>query len=130
MRNTKQREIVLDAVLTSKDHPSADQVYERIHVDHPHISRATVYRNLNLLAETGKIRHLAMPGSGSDRYDWRLEDHSHLVCKSCGRVMDIDSASDPKADHAIARKYGYHGVHHVLIFSGICPQCQKKLKQN
>lgn len=126
MRNTKQREIILDTVLHSKDHPSADTVYDRVHTEHPHISRATVYRNLVLLSHTGKIRHLAIPGSDSDRYDWRLDEHSHLICRECGRIMDIDIKPDQSINRSIAHKYRYHHVKHTLILSGICPECSRK----
>ncbi len=125
MRNTRQRETVLNTVKGSIDHPSADTVYQRIHEEYPHISRATVYRNLSLLSETGMIRHLAMPGSGSDRYDWRLDEHSHLVCRMCGKVMDIEPADDSEADQQVASRSKYQDVRHTLIFSGICPKCQK-----
>ncbi|NCB33464.1 MAG: transcriptional repressor [Erysipelotrichia bacterium] len=127
MRNTRQRETVLNTVLISKDHPSAETVYNRIHKDYPHISRATVYRNLTQLSETGKIRYLAVPGNSSDRYDWRLEDHSHLLCRCCGTVIDIAPVEDDHhADEQVALRSGYQDVQHSLIFSGICPECQKK----
>ncbi len=73
-RNTVQRQIVLQAVLRMHDHPTADTVYAAVAADHPSISKATVYRNLNQLASQGEIRRVAVP-NGADRYDFNLEEH-------------------------------------------------------
>ena len=70
-RNTIQRQLVADAVCRL-DHPQAEEVYELVAREHPHISKATVYRNLNLLAEDGTIGKLHLC-EGADRFDFRPE---------------------------------------------------------
>ncbi|MDD6142906.1 MAG: transcriptional repressor, partial [bacterium] len=62
-RNTIQRSLVLEAVNRLHSHATADEVYEEIIQEYPTISKATVYRNLNLLSEMGEIRRLEIPGS-------------------------------------------------------------------
>ena len=62
-RNTIQRSLVLEAVNKLQCHATADEVYAEISKDHPTISKATIYRNLNVLSELGEIRRLEIPGS-------------------------------------------------------------------
>lgn len=65
-RNTIQRTLVLEAVNQLRNHATADEIYEKIVSEHPHIGRGTVYRNLQLLAESGEILKTEVPG-GADR---------------------------------------------------------------
>ena len=88
-RNTIQRSLVLEAVNKLHCHATADEVYEEIIKEHPTISKATVYRNLNLLSDMGEIRRLVIPGS-ADRFDHITCNHCHVKCKACGRVFDVD----------------------------------------
>lgn len=88
-RNTIQRSLVLEAVNKLHCHASADEVYDEIKKEHPTISRATVYRNLNLLAQMGQIRRLELPG-GADRFDHICTNHCHIKCRVCGRIFDVD----------------------------------------
>ena len=85
-RSTRQRQIVLDAVRGLDCHPTAAQVYERVHAQDKKISMGTVYRNLNLLAEDGSI--LVVKTGDGCRYDHRVEGHGHIVCSVCGAVDD------------------------------------------
>ena len=70
-RNTVQCTLVLNAVNELKNHPTADEVYNLIAKEHPSVSRATVYRNLNKLTEEGQLSRRVIPG-GADRFDHRV----------------------------------------------------------
>lgn len=124
-RNTKQRQIVLQEIQKNAGHFTAEEIYDDIHKGNPHISRATVYRNLQLLADENQIRRIQMPNM-SDCYERNLEDHDHLVCRVCGRLMDIGPVY-ASADAKIGSLSDYKDVSHTFLFSGICPECQKKL---
>ena len=87
-RNTIQRSSVLEAVNKLHCHATADEIYNEIVKEHPTISRATVYRNLNLLSEMGEIRRLEMPGS-ADRFDHISSNHCHVQCE-VGAEMPTD----------------------------------------
>ena len=80
-RETKQRRLVLQAVRSRHDHPTAEQIYEDVHATDPKISHGTVYRNLNCLSEDGIICHVRVPGA--DRYDLRTDLHYHIYCVKC-----------------------------------------------
>jgi Fe2+ or Zn2+ uptake regulation protein len=123
-RNTRQRRLVLDAVMQLDDHPTADEIYLTVRQQDEHVSRGTVYRNLNLLAEEGRILDVKVPGG--DRFDHRVDDHAHLVCRSCGEVCDVPDPNASDADARTADATGYAGVSHYTVFSGICPKCQEK----
>ena len=62
-RHTIQRDIVLSAVNALRNHPTADEIYEHIHSSHPTVSRATVYRNLSDLSESGEVLHVELPNT-------------------------------------------------------------------
>ena len=125
-RNTKQRSLVYETVQESRNHPTADEIYLRLRVAEPKISRGTVYRNLNLLTENGDVRHVAMPDA--DRFDWRTERHYHLRCKRCGLVVDAPLAYQAELDGALTAETGFAIDGHVTVFEGLCPACRKELE--
>ena len=88
-RNTIQRALVLEAVQSLHNHPTSADVYEVVRARHPNISRATVYRNLGVLANRGEVLRVEVP-NGADRYDFLNKPHYHAKCRICGGVFDID----------------------------------------
>lgn len=123
-RNTRQRQLVLNAVRSRCDHPTADQIYSDIYATNPHVSRATVYRNLHLLAEEGSI--LAVKAPDAERFDLRTDDHAHLVCSACGAVVDIGIPYplDEGFETQVSSDTGYTVTRHYTVLEGICPNCQ------
>lgn len=122
-RNTKQRQLILEAVKARPDHPVADEIYQAVRALDPKISRSTVYRNLRLLAEDGELRSVQIPEA--DRFDYRLERHHHLLCSRCGAVSDAPLAYQPQFD-LLAAQSGYQVEGHYIVFVGLCPKCQGK----
>lgn len=84
-RKTPQREVILNYLKNTKSHPTAEMVYEEVRKSLPSISLATVYRNLNMLAEQGQIQKIDTPEA---RFDGNPEQHYHFVCQNCQRVFD------------------------------------------
>ena len=121
-RETKQRQLVLGAVLARSDHPTADMIFNDVHKRDPKISHGTVYRNLNLLCGEGLISHVRVPGA--DRYDLRTDLHYHMFCVECKKVSDAPHQYKPYLDEEIAKQSGYKIIRHRLIFEGVCPECQ------
>ena len=124
-RNTIQRSMVYEAVNRLKSHATASEIYDVIASEHPSVSRGTVYRNLNQLAEEGVIRKILMPG-GADRYDHRCHNHYHAMCQQCRRVFDIEMAYIENLEKEIEDAHGFAVSGHDIMFRGICPDCQKK----
>ena len=123
-RNTIQRALVLEAVNTLQCHATADEVYEAIVKEHPTVSKATVYRNLNLLSEMGEIRKMEIPG-GADRFDHRCHDHCHVRCEQCGRVFDVDMDYVTGLEKGIRDTHGFAFTGYDILFRGICPDCRE-----
>ena len=123
-RNTKQRQLVLDAVRARCDHPCADQFYLDARAIDDKISRGTVYRNLNILVRQGEILQVKLPNV--DRFEAQWDKHYHLLCTECGAVCDIPLPYDETLDKQAAEKTGYAIARHRTIFEGLCPNCQQK----
>lgn len=121
-RNTRQRRLVLEAARGRCDHPSAEQLYLDVHQKDPRVSRGTVYRNLNLLADNGELLHVKVPGA--DRFDLRCDPHYHIICTRCGSVEDVELPYQPQLDDETAQETGFILNRHSLVFEGICPRCQ------
>ena len=124
-RNTIQNMLVYEAVNKLQCHATADEIYEFIVQEHPSISKGTVYRNLNRLAEMGKIRKMEIPG-GPDRFDHRCHDHCHVKCERCGRVFDVDMDYITGLEKNIRDTHGFAFTGYDILFRGICPECGKK----
>ena len=123
-RNTIQRALVLEAVNELKCHATADEIYNAIVNEHPHISRGTVYRNLNQLSVSGEIRKLEIP-DGADRFDHRCHDHYHARCLKCGQVSDVEMEYIKEKKKKIKDTHGFEFSGHDIMFKGICPECKK-----
>lgn len=123
-RNTRQRQLVLDAVRARCDHPTAEDIYLDVQAVDGRVSRGTVYRNLNLLAETGVITTVKAPGTM--RFDRRCDGHSHAVCRQCGSVADTPLPYNDSLDEQAAHSTGFTISSHSLVFEGLCPRCAQR----
>ncbi len=119
-RYSKQRALILDAVQSRMDHPTADQIYLDVRQADARISRGTVYRNLGTLSSDGAISWVRLPGA--DRYDCRIDRHYHLVCVGCGSVLDVPMAYQNALDAKMEAE-GFQVQRHRLLFEGLCPDC-------
>ena len=89
---TAQLEAVLRAVDGMRDHPTAQQVFDRVRRELPQVSLGTVYRNLDRLTREGRVRVLRLD-SGAGHYDTVERPHDHFVCECCGVVIDVEVVS-------------------------------------
>lgn len=121
-KRSKQREKVLSIVKATKSHPTADWVFHEVRREIPHISLATVYRNLNLLVESREINEVVC--DGQLRFDANKEEHFHFICRECKGIFDIDEARVESPDFKLPRGYVVEDVR--MDFYGKCPSCQPK----
>jgi Fur family peroxide stress response transcriptional regulator len=122
-RLTPQRMAVL-AALTSGDHPSVEQIHERVKSDFPMTSLATVYKTVGMLKEMGEVLELGF-GDGGNRYDGsHPQPHPHLICVECGQISDLDASALISLAEKVTTQTGYRMVSHRLDFFGVCPKCQ------
>jgi Fur family peroxide stress response transcriptional regulator len=123
-RLTPQRMAVLKVLIGNKEHLSAEQIYERVRVDFPMTSLATIYKTVAVLKEMGEVLELGF-SDDSNRYDGSSHPHPHLICVKCKKIADVDTADLSQLPEEIAQKTGYQIVSHRFDFFGVCPQCQE-----
>ncbi len=121
-KRSRQRDKVLDAVRSTRTHPGADWVFHEVRKEIPNISLATVYRNLNLLVQSGEINEVLC--DGQLRFDANKTDHFHFTCRLCKGIFDIDETRVTEPGFKLPRGYLVENV--KMDFYGVCPQCQSK----
>lgn len=122
-RNTIQRSLVLEAVQSLHNHPTSADVYQAVRERHPNISRATVYRNLGVLAGRGDVLRVEVP-NGADRYDFRNTPHYHARCRVCGAVADVEVPDQGDLLSQVKDAHGFDLEGCQVIFDGLCPACR------
>ncbi len=123
-RLTPQRMAVLKILAADERHPSVEQIYERVEVDFPMTSLATIYKTVTLLKEMGEVLELGF-SDGSNRYDGNKPyPHPHLICTQCKNIVDPQVVTLSDLPQKVAQSTGYRIVSQRLDFFGICPQCQ------
>lgn len=122
LRMTRQRRVILEELCKVDTHPSADEVYAMVRKRLPRISLGTVYRNLEILAESGDIQKLE-PGGTLKRFDGKTEHHYHLRCIRCDRVFDAPADFDITIKHDLKNATDFKIIGHKLEVIGICPEC-------
>jgi Fur family ferric uptake transcriptional regulator/Fur family peroxide stress response transcriptional regulator len=119
-RNTKQRNIIYEIVSSTDTHPTADWIYEKARKIIPNISLGTVYRNLNILKEEGKI--VEIQDSRQSRFDAKTDSHFHFKCEICGGLYDVEK--DEVSVLTKLEEKGYEIKDTFVILNGICYKCK------
>ena len=125
VRQSRQRDLILEVVRSTMDHPTADWVYRQARRRLPRISLGTVYRNLKELAGEGLIREIQSGGS-SARFDGNLGRHYHIRCLGCGRVSDLPLSVSSRLEEEAGRATSYLILGHEVEVHGLCPTCRRK----
>lgn len=121
---TKYGTKILEIVSASRSHMTAEEIFDTLRRTYPVVVLATVYNNLNRLLQEGLIRKVSVEGM-PDRYD-RIQRHDHLVCKGCGRLLDID-LGDLTAQ--LEEKAGISILSYDLKLMYLCENCKKKIEK-
>jgi Fur family peroxide stress response transcriptional regulator len=120
-RKTAQRELVFEAVCRG-NHLSAREIFGII-AKTDSMSFGTVYRNLQILSEEGRITEVQTDPTVA-RYEVRQNPHHHLYCKICGKVFDVPVPYRAKFDDEAQKKSGFIIDSHTISFQGICSECR------
>ena len=123
MNFSKQRESIINVLQSNYEHPTAYRVYELVKEVEPTISKSTVYRNLEQLMEFGLVKKIST-GDSFEHYDIERNDgHSHLVCKCCRKIFDINLDVE-KIENSIKNQTKF--ACNEIIVMGICKNCDKE----
>lgn len=125
LRMTRQRQVILEALVGSDAHPTGDEVYRMAREQLPHISLATVYRNLEQLSEAGLIRKWEI-GGRQRRFDRKMSEHQHIRCLNCGKVEDASVEPTAGIEEAAEAESGYEVTEYRLELVGYCPACRRE----
>lgn len=122
-RMTPQRLELIRIIAASEGHPSALQIFETIKDKFPTMSQATVYNTLSLLKELNQVLEVDL--HGDSHYDGnRPEDHPHVVCLQCKKIVDGSLDIDDKAIKQIENLSGFKIIRSQIAFYGLCPDCR------
>lgn len=122
---TPQRLAILGNLESRRDHPTAEQIYQKVRQDMPTISFNTVYKTLEVFCQRGLI-HKVNPLHEVARYDFDTSHHAHLICRKCHFIVDLPEEVAPAPALPPEAEAGFQVEHYSLIFWGLCPKCQKK----
>jgi Fur family ferric uptake transcriptional regulator len=124
LKRTKQREVILDVFLNAKGHMSSEDLYQKIREINPRIGYTTVYRTMKLLVDAGlaEERHF---DDGVARYEVEHEHHDHLVCTSCGKIVEFESGLIERTQREIADKHSFKVMRHRHELYGLCSSCRE-----
>ena len=125
LKQTRQREAILDAFLAAKGHVTSEELYEAVLHTSPDVGAATVYRALKLFCEAGVARahHFR---DGVTLYEREGHHHDHLICQGCGAIVEFERETIEEEQLKVAAEHGYVLTQHRHILYGLCPRCQKK----
>ncbi len=123
LKLTPQRYAIYKYLLSTKAHPSAEMIFEKIIVDYPTMSLATVYKTVKTLSEIGLVQELNV-GEDNFRFDANVSKHPHIVCLSCGRVDDIENVDFSFLNKEAEKYTDYTIKDHQLYFYGFCSECK------
>lgn len=121
---TYQRLAIYKVLIKNPVHPTAEDIYKKVKIDYPTISLATVYKNLETLAEHNLISKVTYLHDLA-RYDGETEPHHHLVCVKCRKIVDIHNENFDGLSLSAQEINGFEIKNYRVQFDGICQDCQK-----
>jgi Fur family transcriptional regulator, ferric uptake regulator len=127
LRLTSQRQAIIDTVFNTEEHFTADQLLEWARDKDRSVSRATVYRTLPLLTESGFVREMDF-GKDYKFYDPNYADHphhSHIICSDCDKIVEFESKRIEKLENEISQRLGFEIKSQRLQITGTCEQLKK-----
>lgn len=127
LRFTGEREAILDEVLGSTGHFDPEELYIALREKGQKVSRASVYRTLPLMVDAGVVEQVERTDKHA-HYERTLgrDHHDHMLCVSCGKVIEFYSEAIEKLQDRLCRERGFKGVSHTLEITGYCDSCMKK----
>lgn len=124
-KHSKKRDAILEVLRSTKSHPSAQWVYERVKPAIPDLSLGTVYRNLAQFQQDGLVMQVGVV-AGEQRFDANTSPHPHLVCECCHSVIDLPLEAGVPQERALIESEGHALLPSKSVFYGVCRDCVRK----
>ena len=126
LRITPQRIAIVDYLLKTEDHPSAELIHKVVRKRYPMVSLSTVYKTLDLLKEKKLVNEIEVEGEA--RFDAHTDEHINLICMKCGKINDIDEEYLKEIQVKAAKKSKYLILKSNFELHGYCNSCKSKTK--
>jgi Fur family ferric uptake transcriptional regulator len=126
VRNTRQRTAVRDLLADCEGFHSAQDLHAILRERGERVGLTTVYRTLQGLADAGEIDVMRPPGGEHLYRRCSQGHHHHLVCRSCGRTVEVEGPAVETWAERVAGKHGFSDVSHTMEIFGTCPECAAK----
>ena len=123
LKVTHQRTAIYGMLASTERHPTPEEVFSEIRAHIPSISLATVYKVLDQFCQHGFVRKVSTETQVA-RYDANLSHHHHLLCSSCGTILDVKKEG-AVGGLSISAETGFRVSHYDVIFHGQCAACLK-----
>jgi len=124
LKLTRERRIVLHEIMRHPGHLDADELLVNLHGKKNQVSRATIYRTLDLLVASGLLWKVSLGGNQA-HYEYAIgaEHHGHLICVECGRVFEFANHDIEELQRKVCRELRFSPVRHSLEIFGYCSDC-------
>jgi len=130
LRQSRQRDRVVDTFLSLKGHTSAEELLSKVRKKDKRVGLTTVYRTLKLLTRCGLAVERKFNRQESTFEPGQVgQHHDHLICLGCERIMEFENKSIETLQEAVAKKHAFFITHHVLELYGYCLECSKKTEK-
>jgi len=129
-RATDARRATIGVLLdTGQAHLSAEDIVSQVKLQHPEVAESTIYRNLATLEELGVVEHVHL-GHGPSTYHLTEDEHQHLLCERCGKVIEVPEETFTPLANLLATTYGFqiHPRHFAIM--GLCRRCQPHRREH
>jgi Fur family ferric uptake transcriptional regulator len=128
LRSTEQRRVIVSTFAGAQSHLTIEELLSLVKQRDPRIGYATVYRTLKMLAESGIANELHF-GDGFARYELReaLSHHDHLICTSCGTIVEFEEPGIERLQEQVAERHGFLLTSHRHEVYGLCPNCRNNV---
>ena len=127
LRYTHQRQAIWDELSASDEHRDAEEIYLALYNSGLKVSRATVYRTIDVLVNNNLVRKLDL-GDGRARYENKMDTahHDHLICVQCGKIEEFMDNVIENRQEVIVENFGYRLIRHIHQLFVICDECGSK----
>ena len=122
---TPQRLAAYEMLAHTKEHPTAEMIYDKVKDKYTTMSFATVYKSVEIFSKVGIVQVLNT-GEESYRYDANVMEHPHIRCTKCGKVFDVPHIEAKQIEDMVSKQTGFDVNGHQFYFYGVCPKCQRK----
>ncbi|MCE1228362.1 MAG: transcriptional repressor [Firmicutes bacterium] len=131
LKLTGERRIILDAIFRHESHFDAETLHADLKEAGSDVSRATVYRTLDLMVQAGLVRKNSLGSSHANYEAARNDDHhDHLICLGCNHVIEFFQPALEAMQEQVCQSHHFQLVHHSLQIFGLCPNCQGKADES